>query len=145
MNPNHEEPCYPVINTRSITDTTGEKKTCTYYRLTILHLIKSFTIVVSRINSPLSTTVRPHKCFPRDKPVIKCALNVRDSADSRRFVWMFYVRVFLALCAARLPLLTAADCKRLWGCHSSKVLLAWQHAGVSSAVGAMPCPVDFWE
>lgn len=86
MNPNHEEPCYPVINTRSITDTTGKKKTCTYYRLTILHLIKSFTIVVSRINSPLSTTVRPHKCFPRDKPVIKCALNVRDSADSRRFV-----------------------------------------------------------
>lgn len=27
-----------------------------------------------------------------------------------------------ALCTVRLPLLTAADCERLWGCHGSKVL-----------------------
>lgn len=77
MNPNHEEPCYPVMNIRSITDTTGKN----LYLLQIdnLHLIKSFTIVVSRINSPLSTTVRPHKCFPK----INLLSNVHDSADSR--------------------------------------------------------------
>lgn len=46
-----------------------------------------------------------------------------------------------ALCAAWLPLLTAADCERLWGCHSSKVLLNgnfWQHAGVSASIIVRP-------
>lgn len=50
-----------------------------------------------------------------------------------------------ALCAARLPFLTAADCERLWGCRSGKVLLAGifsQHAGVSSAVNAATLPLS---
>ena len=47
-------------------------------------------------------------------------------AFSSWFVWAQHCDVFVsisALCAAWLPLLTAADCERLWGCHSGKVLL----------------------
>lgn len=87
----------------------------------IIHLIKSCNDSGgSRINSPFSTTARPQQRFPEINllHVIKSAMkNVCVCPSSLICMSAACCDVscasFSALCAAWLPLLTAADCERL--------------------------------